>query len=115
MADSAPAWPTDEQVEKAARAIDSATRNALDTHGKFSSEEMARAALSAVNPYEWRPIADALKNYAPIRLWSPRTHTYPFTGRYWPNDAWRDDEDGDICKPTHWLPLELPPSPEGDK
>tara|TARA_R110002074_G_C12558458_1_gene667650 strand:- start:38369 stop:38644 length:276 start_codon:yes stop_codon:yes gene_type:complete len=47
-----PTWPTDEDVEKAARAIDSATRNALDTHGKFSSEEMARAALRAVNPYE---------------------------------------------------------------
>ena len=100
-------WFTDEDVEKA--------KKALLKNGGGGLEDAARVVLSSVNPYEWRPIADAPKNYAPIRLWSPHTHTYPFTGRYWPNDAWRDDDGGDICRPTHWLPLELPPAPEGDK
>ena len=115
-------WFTDEQVEKAADAVRAFAQALGDDRTKSGdrvSIEVARAALSAVNPYEWRDIATAPKDGSFILTFAGDMAVQVTVGNWVENDAdisvtdiagtWRDDG----AEPTHWMPL--PPAPEGDK
>ena len=79
-------WFTDEDVEKGLNAFCNQLKGDGDT-----LEAALRAALSAVNPYQWKPIETAPKDGTAILRWCPT-------------------KDGEA---THWLPV--PPAPEGDR
>lgn len=144
-------WFTDDDAEKAAvvfydidiglpftREKAAAMFAALPTDERAEYLIKARAALSAVNPYEWRPISEAKQDGTPII--GACFEGYPenrFCGRelWWQKEfeAWIAGarvnelapgytfEDGstrrlhspDIYHPTHYMPC--PPSPEGNK
>lgn len=126
MADT-PTWPTDEQVEKAAEAAwqsESVRGSGSPRRIPWAEENeqvregwriSMRAALSAVNPYEWMPIETAPKDgtaiYQRVLLFVPPygAGSGNWTGHNW-NCHFCLNRD---AQPTHWMPL--PPSPESDK
>lgn len=145
-----PTWPTPAQIEQSARALDPEAWAILDsdsigmmTRRKVSLEQ-ARAALRAVNPFEWMPIEtvpDEIKRTQTeiIGLFhrdygsSFGATTYGPWTIAWDGKKWRSSWDGSRViesetdfgtdykdpdpEPTHWHPFDfpLPPSPEGDK
>lgn len=62
----------------------------------------------------WQPISTAPRDaVTPILVYDPceRDGTEPFVA-YWDRftgGGWRDSAYGDICHPTHWMPLPDPP------
>jgi len=115
-------WPTDEDVEKALRAaadylrkdgneppLTDAEWNAdkAECPEEFAQSASAmRAALSAVNPYEWRPDDEQFKCGA--RAIGRTMHTRNHDDRI--REVVRSMNERD----DSW-PSPLPPSPEGDR
>ena len=127
-----PTWPTDEDVEKALRAAADYLRedgneppltdvewnaDKAECPEEFAQSASAmRAALSAVNPYEWMPIDDEARNgnRYPI-CWKAEggLSAHVEFGKYGPNKTWLNTY-------GHAFSIEpdlyfLVPSPEGDK
>lgn len=64
---------------------------------------------------DWQPIETAPKDGTPMLLtyWNDQTQdTLPVTSGFWSrlSDRWWSEISQKGCKPTHWMPLPLPPS-----
>lgn len=62
----------------------------------------------------WKPIETAPKDGAFIlAYWDEATYPHDIENRYeivrWINGEWRNENDEDLIKPTHWMPLPDPP------
>lgn len=104
-------------VESVARALGMATDEALKTHGKFDTRQMALVAIQAYEAARWQPIdydappADSVLVGGPGWTAEARWHTDP-DGWWLANCDPTDAHDGQ-CYPTHWCPL--PPAPEATR
>lgn len=128
-------WFTDEQVEKAAEAIFKASVISfcewkdLDEDLAQDVQIKARAALRAVNPYEWVPIEMAPKD-ATVNISVKRRDGRPiFRNKMAETFPAYIDQEGRICNVETWKPdpglngehfvtthyMLLPPSPQEGK
>jgi hypothetical protein len=76
-------------------------------------ETRMRAALEAADAAAWEPIETAPKDGTEILVETSDGVTIGAYGKdgpiYWLVPNYQDQEDRDLCSPTHWRPLPSPP------
>lgn len=106
--------PTPEALEAVALAIDNLCDDRMDNGIRWEfSEDLARAAITAYEAAQWRPIESAPKDGTWVLLWCG----WCIEGRWFENgervqNQWSDDGMGvnPIFHVTHWRPLPPPPA-----
>jgi hypothetical protein len=91
-----------------------------DLAARCLADSLAAAPVPcAASPADtWQPIETAPKDKRVLALMKPEplASEGEITWAYWttPVGVWTYDDTGEVCEPTHWLPLPTPPRATGE-